>query len=427
MRKTRRLLASSAVLVLVGAACSSTVSPTPARTPLSSGSQSVLSASSSPEGSAAPSGAASAAPAGGWIAARVAQPAEIEGQPTNAPAFCSPCHPITGTYIQALVPIASGYLALGEQQPPSVAAAWSSTDAAAWQRVGNLPAPQGSNIAAALAGPGGVVAVGSNGTAAAVWRMAAGGGWSMSTLAPPPAGATEQLDAVAATGNGYVAAGFTQSSTAVKTASIWRSGDGVSWSRAQVPGATGAAEVAGLAANANVVIAVGISGDERRGTAAVWRSTDGGSSWSSVSSSAFGAGRMLAVTFGSGVFAAVGENVDQTAAAAWTSTDGSAWSLAPEQPALANAGMQMVMMAIAVDGSAGFVADGWSSDAGNGSAVVWRSQDGMTWTRYPQDASFSGAGMAAILVRPTSPRLVAAGTMGWPDTHAAQVWIGPQP
>ncbi len=82
-------------------------------------------------------------------------------------------------------------------------------------------------------------------------------------------------------------------------------------------------------------------------------------------------------------------------------------------------------MAIAVDGSGGFVADGWRSDAGNGSAVVWRSSDGMAWTRFPQDASFSGAGMAAILDRPASPRLLAAGTKGWPDTHAAQVWVGP--
>ena len=173
------------------------------------------------------------------------------------------------------------------------------------------------------------------------------------------------------------------------------------------------------------MVAVGISGDERRGTAAVWRSTDEGVSWQAVSDPALASGRMLAVAFGAGVFAAVGENVDQTAAAAWSSADGSRWSSATEQDSLANAGLQMVMMAVAVDGRGGFAADGWRSDAGNGSAVVWRSADGKTWTRYPQDASFSGAGTAAILAPPATPRLLTAGTMGWPDTHAAQVWIGP--
>jgi predicted small secreted protein len=63
-----------------------------------------------------------------------------------------------------------------------------------------------------------------------------------------------------------------------------------------------------------------------------------------------------------------------------------------------------------------------ATDAGNGSAVVWRSTDGRVWIHVPQDVSFSGAGLAAVL---GSPRLLVGGTMGWPDTHSAQVWIGP--
>ncbi len=433
-RSLRRLLVLAATTALVAAACGSSVlSQSPAAS--APGSESVLGASTpgespSPGGSAAalastPAGSSGGSPGAGWIAARVDQPVTIEGLPTNAPAFCSPCHPITGTYIQALVPAPGGFLALGQQQPPSQAAAWFSADAAKWQRLDSLPAPQGSNIAAAVSGPKGVVAVGGNAGAAAVWRMTPGGEWSMSTLARPPAGSTEQLSAVVATATGYVAAGFTESATAVKTASFWRSNDGAGWNRVPLPAAAPPTEVTGLAANGNTVVAVGISGDERRGAAAVWRSTNAGATWSAVTSPALAAGRMLAVAFGAGVFAAVGENVDQTAAAAWTSADGSSWSVAPDQPALTNFGLQMVMMAIAVDGSGGFVADGWRSYAGNGSAVVWRSSDGMAWTRFPQDASFSGAGMAAILDRPASPRLLAAGTKGWPDTHAAQVWVGP--
>jgi hypothetical protein len=122
-------------------------------------------------------------------------------------------------------------------------------------------------------------------------------------------------------------------------------------------------------------------------------------------------------------FVAVGENVDQTAAAAWTSADGSSWSAATAQPGLDNFGLQMVMTAVAATpGGTGVVAAGWRSDSGNGSAVVWRSSDGRTWVHLPQDVSFEGAGLAAIL---PSPHLLVAGTMGWPDTHAAQVWIAP--
>jgi hypothetical protein len=79
----------------------------------------------------------------------------------------------------------------------------------------------------------------------------------------------------------------------------------------------------------------------------------------------------------------------------------------------------MVMDAISSDGS-GFVGAGWRTDAGNGSAVVWRSADGRSWIHLPQDASFSGAGLTCVLA---SPRLLVGGTMGWPDTHAAQVWV----
>ena len=130
---------------------------------------------------------------------------------------------------------------------------------------------------------------------------------------------------------------------------------------------------------------------------------------------------MLAVTAGQSGFVAVGETTDQTGAAAWTSADGSTWVPAPVQPGLNNGGLQMVMTAVAAGGT-GFVASGWKTDPGNGSAVVWYSPNGSAWTRYPQDLSFSGAGMAAVMA---VPRFLAAGTMGWPDTHAAEVWIAP--
>ncbi len=361
----------------------------------------------------------------GWVAARVEQPVSIEGQPTDAPGFCSPCHPIIGTYIAALIADRGGYLALGQDHPPSHAAAWSSTDAASWRRVTTLPAPEGSSISAAVAtADAGVLAVGTNGRAAAVWSSTDGVAWAMESL-PGPAGdgATELLAAATRTNGGYLAAGYQQSAAAVRSATFWRSSNGVAWSRVPAPLPTGSSEVTGLAAgpDGETVVAVGISGDERRGTAAVWQSMDGGGSWQAINGPSLAGGRMLAVVAGGPGFVAVGETTDQTGAVAWTSVDGSIWTQATPQPALANGGLQMVMTAVAAEGH-GVVASGWKTDAGNGSAVVWRSANGSAWTRFPQDATFSGAGMAAILAK---PRLLAAGTMGWPDTHAAQVWIAP--
>lgn len=414
----RGRLASVWVAAQLVAACSMTPTPSASASPTGS---------ATPPGSVAPSAQTGGPPsaASGWIAARVEQPVEIEGQPTDAPAFCSPCHPVVGTYINSLVAFRGGYLALGNEQPPSHAAAWSSTDATLWRRVTTFPAPEGSSIEAGVATPdAGIVGVGTNGRAAAVWSSADGVAWTLNSLpAPAGVGATEHLAAVARTSGGYVAAGYVETAEAVRSATFWRSSDGAAWSRGTVLLPAGASEVTGLAAmpGGATFVAVGISGDERRGSAAVWRSVDGGASWQAVSSPSLAGGHMLAVTAGQPGFVAVGETSDQTAAAAWSSIDGWTWVPAPAQVALDNGGLQMIMTAVAAGGT-GFVASGWKTDAGNGSAVVWHSPNGSAWTRYPQDVSFSGAGMAAVMA---VPRFLAAGTTGWPDTHAAEVWIAP--
>jgi hypothetical protein len=248
------LLATAAVMV---AACSP------------SALSSVASATGTPHPAAVPT-------AGTWTAARVEQPAAIEGVPTDAPVFCSPCHPIVGTYIDSLLSFRSGFLAFGHDQPPSHAAIWSSTDAATWKREAGIPAPEGSIISAAIVGSGGsLLAVGANAGRAATWRSADGAAWTLSPLPGPASGSTETLAAVAAAGTGYVAGGYVQTALAVRTASLWRSLDGATWTRASVEVPDGSSEVTGIAAIGSTLVAVGIVGDERRGTSAVWRSTDG--------------------------------------------------------------------------------------------------------------------------------------------------------
>ncbi len=356
---------------------------------------------------------------GSWTAERVEQPEAIEAAPTDAPVFCSPCHPVVGTYIDALVSVPGGYLGLGHDQPPSHAALWTSVEAESWKRATDLPAPEASSIAAAVARPDGtVVAVGESGGVGAVWKGLHGADWTLTPLPAPAAKATERLTAVVATSDAYMAGGYVESATAVRSASLWRSLDGATWTRSSIDLPTGSSQVTGIAAvDSERLVAVGIAGDERRGTSAVWLSSDGGATWSSVTSPAFALGRMLAITAGGPGLVAVGELQMQTGAVAWYSTEGSTWG-SPGRAGLDNGGRQMVMTAVARTGS-GVVAAGWQADAGNGSAVVWQSSDGLTWVHTPQEATFSGAGLSSVL---GSPKLMVAGTMGWPDTHAAEVW-----
>jgi hypothetical protein len=373
---------------------------------------SVASATGTPHAAALPSPST-------WTAARVEQPAAIEAAPTNAPVFCSPCHPVIGTYIDSLVAFRGGFLAFGHDQPPSHAALWSSADAVTWKRVDGLPAPEGSTISAAIVGSGGaVLAVGQSAGVAADWKSADGVAWTLTSLPAPTAGSTEILTTVAVAGSGYVAGGYIQSALAVRTASLWLSADGTTWTRATVQVPDGSSEVTGIAAVGSKLVAVGIAGDERRGTAAVWRSSDGGLTWTSMSSPALARGRMLAVAAAGPGLVSVGELDNQTGAAAWFSADGSTWGSAGG-PGLRNGGLQMVITAVGRTGS-GIVAAGWRTDPGNGSAVVLRSSDGLTWLAMPQEPTFSGAGLSSLL---GAPRLLVAGTMGWPDTHSAQVWI----
>ena len=77
------------------------------------------------------------------------------------------------------------------------------------------------------------------------------------------------------------------------------------------------------------------------------------------------------------------------------------------------------MTTVAPDG-AGFIAGGSKSDAGNGSGVVWRSSDGVTWEREPDQVSMSGASISGVTGSAGMP--VAIGTSGSPDNDQAAAW-----
>lgn len=415
-RSTPRLLGVAVAAVLAAAACGSTaptdtpLSPSPA----SSATSAVAGHTSSPGG-------------GPWLIGRVEEPTELEAQPSNAPVFCSPCHPVTAAYMDALaLPPGGGYVALGHDRPPNRAAAWATTDGMQWSRLVQFPAPDDSQILGATSSADSLVAVGGSGAAAAVWHSADGLHWTITTLDAPPHGNRELLTAVAraAPNGGYVAGGYEENGRAEVTATLWRSADGSTWSRSAADPSFAGSQVTGVAAGPNAAVAVGYGGGNREGHAVAWRSTDGGATWQASGSSGLGDGRMLALAFDGSRFVAVGESKAADRGMVWTSTDGLDWTTVTDQPALDHYGDEVYMAAVAASPNGGFVADGWQSDAANGSVIAWRSRDGTTWSRLPSDPSFSGGGASAILA---GPKLVIAGTKGWPDTHAAMAWLAPEP
>ena len=136
-------------------------------------------------------------------------------------------------------------------------------------------------------------------------------------------------------------------------------------------------------------------------------------------------GLMQAVIAVQGGYVAVGRSGDGATAAAWTSSDGVTWHRAPTTVPMESRSAYAVHAEMddlaAVAGS--LVAVGWNSDA-NGAAVVWRSRDGIAWTRDADAASLIGGGM--VSVGSDGDTLVAVGSSGWPDTHAATIWVRPE-
>ena len=81
-------------------------------------------------------------------------------------------------------------------------------------------------------------------------------------------------------------------------------------------------------------------------------------------------------------------------AAIWVSEDGITWSRVPHnETVLGGPGLQ-AMYDVTVGGP-GFVAVGWDNpleEGSDASAAVWTSVDGLTWDRVPHDeAIFGGA------------------------------------
>lgn len=367
-----------------------------------------------------------------WLPAAIEQPAGlVAGESVPPGQFCSPCHG-SATLMLGVADSPFGVYAVGYVQPGPSAAIWRSTDGGrTWARVTGIEATEGTAIYAVAADGTRVVAVGADGSGAAAWATIDGVHWTRAAAAASLAGIAggTAMTAVVAWRGGFVAAGRAQDAPAGSSvAAAWLSADGLTWRRVPDGGfAAGAITglAAGAAAGAGRIVAVGIAPPTTvRGiqheTSVAWVSEDG-LTWRRVTAPSLSAGAMRAVAAGGPGFVAVGSGAADDRAMAWTSPDGIDWTAAPVGAAFLNYTLPIRAHAVVATGS-GLVAVGWKSDGGNGSAVAWRSPDGVRWMRLPDLPSFSGGEMDGVAIVGTE--LVAVGLTGYPDNDAAFAWTG---
>ena len=130
--------------------------------------------------------------------------------------------------------------------------------------------------------PEDLVAVGRDGSDAAVWRSVDGAHWTRVARQPSLAASPViQMTSVVATTSGFVAGGYVGSAVGPITAAFWHSTDGETWDRsAELPSFIGA-QVLGLVVSPKAdgavrIVAVGARGDAQRAeAAAAWTSSDG--------------------------------------------------------------------------------------------------------------------------------------------------------
>jgi hypothetical protein len=176
---------------------------------------------------------------------------------------------------------------------------------------------------------------------------------------------------------------------------IWRSTDGQSWTRVAGGAELGAGVIKRLIRTPNGLLAVGasvnvgaVSGANEDVHAAVWRSTDG-LIWSRVADQpAFADGTMVDVAIRDGRYLAVGHDNEHAGGETWVSDDAVKWERA-DHPAFGPDGIEL-MTILALD--AGFVVtgDGPRPDGGL-DFMAWTSVDGRSWSAIPDQPAFDGA------------------------------------
>lgn len=165
----------------------------------------------------------------------------------------------------------TGWLAVGSGGQGD-AAVWASSDGSTWARIAaeGLGGTADQRLLDVVAGPRGLVAVGTDGGSAAAWTSTDAIAWSRIDLGPGRA------TALAVAAGGLVAVGSTGGDGL--DAASWRSGDGTTWTRAEGEALSGPfdQQLAGVTAGDGVMVAVGGTDLGGGGDAAAWTSGSDG-------------------------------------------------------------------------------------------------------------------------------------------------------
>ena len=171
-----------------------------------------------------------------------------------------------------------------------------------WRRIRGVPSSEGDGAEGAVrvcAGRPGWVALGTGSDAPVAWSSADGEEWDP-VDGPGLAAPGDEIRACIGVGGRLVAVGSARGSGGRRSAAVWTSSDGRSWTASASPalGADAELRIDHVAAEGNDVVAVGTEGRGANRPVALWRSSDCGGSWARapVDSSLFPFARERAVT-----------------------------------------------------------------------------------------------------------------------------------
>ena len=265
-------------------------------------------------------------------------------------------------------------------------AVWHSTDGIHWDyRLKVFPTALGAEdivtVTDVVATPTGWLVVGRDDEAcfvacvpnplrAMVWRSTDGLSWTRVTGPSLPGGG---INSVAAFDWGYIAGG-----DAGGRAAFWLSTDGLTWTRLAdqtMFGASGqAVTVTGVAAIGTSIVAVGMAHGDSGSEVVAWYSPDS-EEWAKASVEGAREGQVFSVAATAGRFLATGPSgATSCLGGIWASTDGAAWTCEATDPAFKGFGPYAAAASSDVEIAVGLTEVGWDESSGIGmpGAVWWR-------------------------------------------------------